>query len=517
MSSSVAGVAPRRSPSTQTSAFAGVLATSISPYCGVRSICNRRPLSAATESSRVAVSYPGLVSVTRCARPGDEPQRQRRAAAELAVDADAGFARVARELEPAVGQRQLDVRQLLRLIGRDEEPCSTTRCSRPSRTSSSCSPRGDLERPPASRPRQRRRRARWRRADRCAARRRPNRASASRPGSGARRRRATSSSRTSARCRSALNSSRCTPGVSSVSTSGVVPSGVPSSSTCAPTSGSVVIVTMPGQLRQRQRDRLIGERPDLDLRIERVVARQLGRDAMRARAQQEPVAELQLEQRARQADGGRRRLDVERDGFRREREPGHGRQAPRTPSRRRSSPLLTPRRAARAFVAAPGLNAIGVIASSAVRPTARELVEVRRRRIAGRDDPLDANRERVAPPMRHSSRARSNAMTSPSRSCASARQRLAADAQVARAATGLHEEHVVEAADLDAAVHAVEHDVGVGTGAERDRQLGRAELAPPAAVLDRHDRAASAALPLSAVTVSFLALDGFDADYADRR
>ena len=50
----------------------------------------------------------------------------------------------------------------------------------------------------------------------------------------------------------------------------------------------------------------------------------------------------------------------------------------------------------RAVLAAPGLNAIGVIATSArTAALACELVEIGRRRIAGRDDPVDAHRERV--------------------------------------------------------------------------------------------------------------------------
>ena len=70
-------------------------------------------------------------------------------------------------------------------------------------------------------------------------------------------------------------------------------------------------------------------------------------------------------------------------------------------------------------------------------------------------------------------------MTSPSLQLARARQRLAADAQIARAAARLHEEHVLEAADLDAARDAFEHDVGVVRRTERDGQLGGAEFVPP--------------------------------------
>ena len=146
------------------------------------------------------------------------------------------------------------------------------------------------------------------------------------------------------------------------------------------------------------------------------------------------------------------------------------------------------------LLAAPGLNAIGVIATSDVRRRlARELVEIRRRRIAGRDDPLDAQRERaVAGDSALEPRAVERDDVAVLQ-LARARQRLAADAQVARAAAGLNEERVLEAADLDAARDALERDVGVVTGAERHGQLGGAELVPPASLLDRHDRISPAA------------------------
>ena len=216
-----------------------------------------------------------------------------------------------------------------------------------------------------------------------------------------------------------------------------------------------------GQLRQRQRDRLVRERPDVDFGVERVVARQLRGDAMRAGTQQEPVADLHLEQRARQADAGRRRLDVERHGFRREREPRDDGEHGEPPTRSRSS-CGSGRARSATLLAAPGLNAIGVIATSDVRPAiARELVEIRRRRVAGRDDPVDAQRERAVAgdsALEPRSVERDDVAVL---ELARARQRLAADAQVARAAAGLNEECVLEAADLDAARDALERDVGI--------------------------------------------------------
>ena len=77
-------------------------------------------------------------------------------------------------------------------------------------------------------------------------------------------------------------------------------------------------------------------------------------------------------------------------------------------------PLLTPRRAARAFVAAPGLNAMGVMASSALRPP-----RASSSRSGGAVSPAVTSRSTriasVCAAVRHSSRARSNATTSPSR------------------------------------------------------------------------------------------------------
>ena len=268
-----------------------------------------------------------------------------------------------------------------------------------------------------------------------------------------------------------------------------MPSGVPSSEHLRADLGLRRNRDEPRELRQSERDRLIGRRPDFDFRIERIVSRQLGRDAVRACAQQEPVAEVQLEERARQADRGRGRLDVERDRFGGERKPGHGRQQ-RDCRRDSDGALADPAPGCTCVRRSAGLECDGRDGELRLAATTRELVEVRRRRIAGRHEPLDANRERL----------RGRAALEPSAierddvavaHGASTRQRRAADAHVASAATGLDEEHAVEAADLDAAMHAVEHDIGVGTGAERDRQLVRSEFAPPTTVLDRYDRAAS--------------------------
>ena len=149
---------------------------------------------------------------------------------------------------------------------------------------------------------------------------------------------------------------------------------------------------------------------------------------------------------------------------------------------------LGPRRSA-TLLAAPGLNAIGVIATSDVRRAiARELIEIRRRRIAGRDDPLDAQRERAV--AGHSALEPRTVERDDVAvlELARARQRLAADAQIAGPAAGLNEERVLEAADLDAARDALERDVGIVTGAERNGQLGGAEFVPPPSLLDRHDR-----------------------------
>ena len=309
-------------------------------------------------------------------------------------------------------KRELDVRQLLRLIRRDEDLVRPSVVARQTRLDLVLAG-VDLELG-----------RRYARRDAVDEHRRPRRARC------AARRRAqsgvkvaaklwrsppplTSSSRTSARCRAALNSSRCTPGVNSASTSGVAPSRVPSSSTFSADLGLGRDRDEPGQLRQRQRDRLIGGRPDLDLGVERVIARQLGRHAMRARAQQQPVADLQLEQRARQADGGRRGLDVERHRLGRECEPRRRRQdrkRGRHPDRALADAASARLRAA----GSAGLNAIGVMAISAVRPP-----RASSSRSGGAVSPavtIHSMRIASAPPaIRHSSRARSNAITSPSR------------------------------------------------------------------------------------------------------
>ena len=91
---------------------------------------------------------------------------------------------------------------------------------------------------------------------------------------------------------------------------------------------------------------------------------------------------------------------------------------------------------------------------------AGELLEIGRRRVACCDDPVDAQRECAVADAARKARSIERddvAVLQLPR----ARQRLAADAQIARAAAGLNEERVLEAADLDAAGYAFERDVGI--------------------------------------------------------
>ena len=116
MSSSVVGVAPRRSPSTQTSASAERLATSISPSCAVSSICQAcgrcRPRPRArgstsrspASSASVDASGPGAAAVFSGVRPRNSPSMLTLASAgvlAISTRPSACASRTSGQLQPA--------------------------------------------------------------------------------------------------------------------------------------------------------------------------------------------------------------------------------------------------------------------------------------------------------------------------------------------------------------------------------------------------------------------------------
>ena len=120
------------------------------------------------------------------------------------------------------------------------------------------------------------------------------------------------------------------------------------------------------------------------------------------------------------------------------------------------------------------------------RAAARELIEIGRRGIAGRDDHVGANDE----PARRDSAGEPRAIERNDVAVlelAGARDALAAYAQIARVAARLEEEHLPQTADLDRARQVGEPHVRARIAADRDRQLRRAELEARAELLDRND------------------------------